>query len=383
MAEMEQAWERLLDYRERVRGWVQGEVSLADTRLRVARLLDAGFGFGWDDLEADVETMGHRADFALRIDGRRWGVVLVRPMGSGAGEGAPSEAFVLADGAGVHWTWVTDGVTVAVWHVDPDLVARPVASLNLLGDTEGALKTVWERLCRDGIRQGRLDTHRLSLLRPDAAAIRQALQSPAVLAALRQTLLGSFPEPGSTDDLAASLADLLDGDDDWQPADAAVPPTASPTRHPPGPPDRPEAPPVAAAPTPSPTVVLPPPPAPAVPPPAKGAPAPVQPHRNGRPEPVPDTLLTAMEKQRQTHERLRQNLQDLRDNRARLQDALVELQRDYPDRLERLATPKVAEPVGAGAKPASWTLLGHLQSMGNGYWEWSAADEGGPGVRLN
>jgi hypothetical protein len=122
--------------------------------------------------------------------------------------------------------------------------------------------------------------------------------------------------------------------------------------------------------------------------PEAGAAAPAlspAPRHTRRQPPAADTLLTTMEKQRQTHERLRQNLKDLKENRARLQDALSELQRDYPERFERTMEAPGAEPagVGAGAKPASWTLLGHLQALGNGYWEWCAADNGGPGVRLN
>lgn len=379
MVETSPAWERLLDYRQRLTGWMAGPVSLADTRLRVARLLDAGFGFGWDDLEADVETLGHRADFALRIDGQRWGVVLVRPMGSGTGAGAPPEAYVLADGAGLRWTWVTDGVALAVWHVGTDLVAQLVSALDLRHDSDEALQAVWERLCRDGIEQGHLESHRRRLLRPTVADVSAALLAPPVLAALRQTLLATFPEPGSDGDLAAVIRRLADSDD-TEPGPGPMPP--------------------ALVPSPAPVVAVPaPPPAAVEPASLAGSPAgegptagsPTPPHvpddgpapRRRRTEPAADTLLTAMEKQRQTHERLRQNLQDLRDNRARLQDALVEMQRDYPDKLQRHAAARRQEPVATAAKSASWTLLGHLQAMGNGYWEWSAAEEGGQGVRLN
>jgi hypothetical protein len=421
MSETERAWERLLDYRERVRGWMGNDVSLADTRLRVARLLDGGFGYGWDDLEADFQAMGHRADFALAVDGRRWGAVLVRAMGSGTGDGPPPEAYVLADGAGLCWTWVTDGTALTVFHVGPDLVARPVVALDLIRDDEARLRRSWDVICRDGVAAGRLEQHRLSLLRPTPADIRQALSSPPVLAALQQVLARSFPNPGSADDLADGLADLLDGD--WEMA-PELPPTAGSPLALPAPPLA-DAPPAIAHPSRDANVQAAPlamtddgqgpcpsadgadrhappaavsmgqpeplhlpamdlaPVAPDEPAPAATSDRPASPPPLRRQDPPSHTLLTAMEKQRQTHERLRQNLLELKENRARLQDALSEMQKDYPERFERPQAPREAEAVGAGAKPASWTLLGHLQAMGNGYWEWCAADNGGPGVRLN
>ncbi|MBC7544765.1 MAG: hypothetical protein H7338_18740 [Candidatus Sericytochromatia bacterium] len=99
-----------------------------------------------------------------------------------------------------------------------------------------------------------------------------------------------------------------------------------------------------------------------------------------------ESILSTLARQRQTHDRLRQNLRDLRENRVKLQDALSELQQDYPERFERMAageSPKGARQATESQKPASWTLLGHLQSLGHGYWEWSAADGAGPSVRLN
>jgi hypothetical protein len=336
--DIEQAWACLLDYRSRVGGWRRGAMSLADTRLRVARLLDAGFGFGWD-VEADVQTLGHQADFALHVAGERWGVVLVRAMGTGTGDSPPPEAFVLADGAGCRWTWLTDGTTVVVFHVDPDLVARQVLTMDLSSDSEADLRRHWELLNQPGVATGRLETYRQQQLRPGPAEIHQALQAPAVLQALRQTLAGTFPNPGSDEELIAQVMALTDGQDDRP--DAPRPPVrdvaagAGPAAG--------DAvatlsePPALAAPQPdgeAPVMAAP--EAPALvedpaPPPA-GQPAP---RRPPRPAPVADTLLTAMEKQRQTHERLRQNLQDLKDNRARLQDVLTEMQRDEPERLER------------------------------------------------
>ncbi len=397
--DIEQAWACLLDYRSRVTGWHQSTLSLADTRLRVARLLDAGFGFGWD-VEADVRSLDHQADFALHVAGERWGVVLVRAMGTGTGEGPPPEAFVLADGAGCRWTWVTDGVAVVVFHVDQDLVARQVLTMDLAAGNDADLRRIWELMSQPGVARGRLETYRRSRLRPGPQALRQALQDPAVLQAMRQVLATTFPNPGSDDELLDQMRHLFAEDDD-PPIGPASGPASRPdltAEHP----DEPDATaPEPASPQPcmaiDPTVQV----ATELPAPVSAAPelaAPESlpesdlqatqpslpgPNRKRRQAPSADSLLTAMEKQRQTHERLRQNLQDLKDNRARLQDALTEMQRDEPERLERRAAERAPQVVGAGAPSASWTLLGHLQAMGNGYWEWSAADEGGPGVRLN
>lgn len=527
---MSDSWSRLLEYRTRARNWVGRHVGIADTRLRVARLLDAAFDYGWDEVEADFEVLGHRADFLLLLSGTPWGIVIVQPMGSGFCPTPPPEAFVMADGAGVAWCWLTDGLTLQLYHVSATLALTRVIQCDLLDDDERDLQSAWHLMCRDGVTSGRLDRFRQERERPDHDAVRRALTAPAVLLALQETLARDFVRPGDSDELAllvarlcapppvtvsarqitaptpptmppeavvtataspldapavgqpddggvAFLADddddaddaalgMAEGADDPEPADAPVAtvddsPDELAWRLPTGEVAEPEeitvtdlaptADEVSPADTEAPTkrrrrggwrlvddadsggadvaavtALAIPDPADAEPDPSAGnglgsAPLdgtddlgsgqaatlpdgdgshqlpPVGGDRTagrfdqdqliaaGAPAPT-ETILTTLERQRQTHHRLRQNIQDLRENRERLQDALAELQGDYPERFERKAANQIANSrrqAAQSAKPASWTLLGHLQSLGNGYWEWSAADDAGPGVRLN
>ncbi|MBC7545655.1 MAG: hypothetical protein H7338_23240, partial [Candidatus Sericytochromatia bacterium] len=203
---MSDSWQQLLAYRTRARAWVDRQVGLADTRLRVARLLDVGFDYSWDEVEADFEILGHRADFLVRLADAPWGIVMVQTMGTGLCATPPPEAFVMADGAGVSWCWLTDGLVIQLYHVGVDLVLSRIMHCDLLADDEADLRAFWRLLCREGVSSGRLEQHRQDRERPDHEAVRLALLTPEVLTALQTELARDFRRPGETSDLAGMVA---------------------------------------------------------------------------------------------------------------------------------------------------------------------------------
>lgn len=204
-------WEQLLAYRSQAGQWQQRGLGLAATRLRVAKLLESAFGYGLDDVEADIDFNGTRADFVLLHGGSPWASVIVRAMADGLAAVPPPETFVIADASGLAWCWVTDGLGVQVYHIAPDLMPSRIIRCHLLSDTDVDLQTAWRLLHHGSLDSGDLEAYRQARERPDDEAVAAALLSPDVLDALHDALAADFPRPGTVSELAIQVRRVLRG----------------------------------------------------------------------------------------------------------------------------------------------------------------------------
>lgn len=202
-------WEQLLAYRRQAGQWQQRGLGLAATRLRVAKLLESAFGYGLDDVEADVDFNGTKADFVLLHGDSPWASVIVRAMADGLAAVPPPEAFVIADASGVAWCWVTDGLGVQVYHIAPDLMPSRIIRCHLLSDSDIDLQTAWRLLHHESVSAGDLEAYRQARERPDDEAVAAALLSPDVLDALHDALAADYPRPGTASELAIQVRRVL------------------------------------------------------------------------------------------------------------------------------------------------------------------------------
>ncbi|MEO9255221.1 MAG: hypothetical protein ABI305_06765 [Tepidiformaceae bacterium] len=187
-----------------------------NTRMFVTEFLCNGLGFDmYEDLTAEYQVKGEFADYGIRIDKQLVAFVEVKRVATKLVVKHLRQVEMYAINEGVEWAILTNGHEWEVYH----LAAKPISanpgplievdltfSVNLLSDETPAKKI--EKLfyvTRESLKRRQIDELWRAKRATSPKSVAQAVQSDAVLDALRRELRKTTGHNANLDELKAII----------------------------------------------------------------------------------------------------------------------------------------------------------------------------------